>query len=337
LAEVGGWLYQAEGSVVERLGRARGVLQSLCKLDPSLGPRLQVLEGLLSGVEDLARDLEREAATLEADPARLEEVEERLGALRTLMRAHGPTLQEVLSKREGLSRELLDLGALGERLKEAEAAHRSAQAGALARARELSRKRSQAAGTLAERLRQELVPLAMPHARIGVEVRPLPEAALQVHGLDQVAFLFSANPGEELRPLSKVASGGELSRVLLALKVVLAGVDPVATYVFDEVDSGVGGAVAEIIGQKLAQVSRAHQVLCITHLPQIAACANLHLSVRKRVEKGRTLSEVVLLKGEERVEEIARMTGGRKVTEKARSHAREMLQRGGLAPGGIKL
>jgi DNA repair protein RecN (Recombination protein N) len=186
---------------------------------------------------------------------------------------------------------------------------------------------------LADRLCQELAGLAMPDARFEVEVVPGGLDELNETGLDQVRFLFSANPGEAVRPLARVASGGELSRVLLALKTVLAEVDPVAVYVFDEVDSGVGGAVAEVIGARLAGLAATHQVVCITHLPQIATHGLSHFTVRKRVLDGRTISGIERLASRrERVEEIARMLGGRQVTDKARSHARDLLAR--AHPGG---
>jgi len=154
------------------------------------------------------------------------------------------------------------------------------------------------------------------------------EADLDAGGIDRVRFLFSANPGEEVRPLVKVASGGELSRVLLALKTVLAEVDRVSVYVFDEGDSGVGGAVAEVIGDKLSSLAAGHQIVCITHLPQIAVHATSHFSVRKRRRGGRSVSQIARLDARsERVEEVARMVGGREVPDKARSHARDLLDR----------
>jgi DNA repair protein RecN (Recombination protein N) len=173
---------------------------------------------------------------------------------------------------------------------------------------------------------EELAALHMPQARFEAKLELLAEEQLGPRGLNRVEFLFSANPGEPLAPLTQVASGGELSRVLLAIKGVLATGDEVATYVFDEVDAGVGGSVAQAIGQRLHLASHSHQVLCITHLPQIAAFADAHYRVDKLTQRGRTITRVVQLSEDDRVEELARMLGGAKVTESARQHARELIE-----------
>ena len=275
-----------------------------------------------------AWELSGQASDLQADPTRLDQVEQRLQALKGLSRAHGPSLAEVLIKREAMASELADLQDLESRREALEAERGTALDEALQAATALSAERSRAAEKLAERLAAELASLAMPGARIAVEVEPGGEDRLGEQGFDRVRMLFSANPGEALRPLAKVASGGELSRVLLALKAVLAEVDPVAIYVFDEVDSGVGGAVADVIGDKLARVAASHQVLCITHLPQIASFGASHYTVHKRVEDGRTRSGITRLASlDDRVAEVARMVGGRQVTDEARSHARDLLAR----------
>jgi DNA repair protein RecN (Recombination protein N) len=328
-----GWLYEAEGSAVEQIGRAVKELEGLQRFDPGLaGPLGPLTEGLRA-VEDSAGELRDQAAGLQADPARLDRIEQRLQALRGLMRSHGPGLQAVLERRAELAAELDELQRIDSRRAELAAERDQALAAALERAAALSAERSRAAERLAERLRVELAALAMPEARFEVEIRPGGREALGEHGFDRVRFLFNANPGEGLRPLAKVASGGELSRLLLAIKAVLAETDPVAVYVFDEVDAGVGGAVAEVIGDKLAAVARAHQVLCITHLPQIAAAGTAHYTVHKTVSGGRTVSGIDRLGGTaQRTEELARMLAGRRVTARARAHARELLERA-AAPG----
>jgi len=326
LAEAHAWLHEQEGSALELAGRAQKQLANLARFDPGLEALRAPLEAAQAGLQEVARAVEAAAAGLEDDPARLDEVEGRLGRLRSLLRTHGPGLEELLQARARMAEELAGLERLEGRKAALAPELERARGGALERAGALSAARAQAAGRLARRLEEELGALAMPGARVAVEVVGGGPERLEEHGLDEVRFVFSANPGEPVRALARVASGGELSRVLLALKAVLAEVDPVSTYVFDEVDAGVGGAVAEVLGDRLAAVSASHQVVCITHLPQIAVHAGTHFIVQKRVQAGRTLSEVLRLAGDpERIEELARMAGGRQVTESARGHAREML------------
>jgi DNA repair protein RecN (Recombination protein N) len=317
-----GLVYQREGSAVELLGQAATQLSGLLKFDSDLSALRDRLEEASRLIEDLSRDLETSLEGLDSDPARLEEVEDRLSALKGLMRSHGPDLPAVLEKRSRMQAELAALGDLSSRLDELEQRRRQALDYAMKLARRLSVKRKQAAKTLQQKLEGELGSLAMEAARVEVQVVAGEAQDLEEWGLDRVRLLLSANPGEEVKPLARVASGGELSRVLLALKAVLSGVDRVPTYVFDEVDSGVGGAVAEVIGSKLSAVSSDHQVVCITHLPQIAAWANSHYLVQKHVSGGRTVCEISRLDENERIEELARMAGSARVTEKARGHAR---------------
>jgi DNA repair protein RecN (Recombination protein N) len=197
----------------------------------------------------------------------------------------------------------------------------------------LSRKRRAAAKELEKKVEAELALLAMQKTRFRVHFDPeeTPEAigdtaSWTERGLERAEFLLSPNPGEDLRPLARIASGGELSRILLALKSVASLDTAGKTLVLDEVDAGIGGGVAEIVGRKLRAIAERHQVLCVTHLPQIASQADAHYAVRKRVERGRTLTEVLPLAAEERVDEVARMLGGETVTEAARRHAREMVK-----------
>jgi DNA repair protein RecN (Recombination protein N) len=261
-------------------------------------------------------------------------VEERSFRLQKLLRKHGPTTVELLAYRAGLSRELGSLASASERIAELESekARRVTEAGAAARA--LSRKRQDAAEKLGEAIGRELSQLGMGRARVVVDVSRsagtndallIDGARLTRSGIDRVEFLIAPNRGEEPRPLRKIASGGELSRALLALKRVLADEGPVGTYVFDEVDAGVGGAVAEVIGRSIAEIARHRQVVCITHLPQIAALAEAHFVVDKHETRGRTSTSVKKLVQADRVEEIARMLGGIKVSESARRAAAEML------------
>ncbi|MBW2701500.1 MAG: DNA repair protein RecN [Deltaproteobacteria bacterium] len=277
MAEVLGLVYEKDGAALEQLGVAHKTLDALLAFDPELGSVAEGLAAAMQAVQDAARELESRQAGLEAEPDRLEWVEQRLADLKSLMRVHGPALEDVLTKRQAMAEELDELGGMVERRKDLAEEVASAKREALALARDLSKSRQAAARELAGRILIELKGLAMAEARFAVEVVAGADEDLDETGLDRVRFMLSANPGEQARPLARVASGGELSRVLLAVKAVLAEADPVASYVFDEVDTGVGGAVGDVIGDRLKAVSKDHQVLCITHLGPIAAAAE-HLA-----------------------------------------------------------
>jgi DNA repair protein RecN (Recombination protein N) len=327
-------LYDGEASICDELARLSADLDHAASLDGSLAPMARTVEAARAELADAARALGRYADAVEARPERLVEVEERSFRLQKLLRKHGPTAADVVAHRASLGREIAALEGAATRLGELEAekARLLGEAGAAARA--LSRKRRQAAEKLADAIGRELAQLGMGRARVIVDVSPAAGASdaltvdgarLTRSGVDRVEFLIAPNRGEEPRPLRKIASGGELSRALLALKRVLAEKGPAGTYVFDEVDAGVGGAVAEVIGRSIAAIARHRQVICITHLPQIASLADAHFVVGKAEARGRTHASVRRLSPEERVEEIARMLGGIKVGEAARQAAAEML------------
>jgi DNA repair protein RecN (Recombination protein N) len=321
-------------AVCDELARLAGELDSAAELDGSLGPLARTLESARAELADAARALARYAEGVESNPARLSEVEDRLFRLQKLLRKHGPTTTELLAHRDGLRAELATLGNASERASELESKRDAVLARVSAAARALSKKRRDAADRLADAIGRELAQLGMGRARVVVDVAPHPErtgelavdgARLQRTGIDRVEFLIAPNKGEDPRPLRRIASGGELSRALLALKRVLADRGPAGLYVFDEVDAGVGGAIAEVIGRAMADIARHRQVLCITHLPQIAALADTHYVVDKTETKQRTSSRVRRLREDERVEELARMIGGVKVGDAARRAAAEML------------
>jgi DNA repair protein RecN (Recombination protein N) len=263
----------------------------------------------------------RFADDLEIEPGELEIAEDRLHALESLRRKHGVDVDDLAERVEAMREELEELDHAEEHVMALQARTQELEDACTKRARALHEARAAAAQGLATGIVDELAALHIKGAR--VEVRMQDAGSLGPRGGDEVEFLFSANPGEPVAPLRRVASGGELSRVLLAIKSVLCSEDRVATYVFDEVDAGVGGAVAEAIGRRLKRAATSHQVLCITHLPQIAAFADAHFRVEKRTHKGRTKARVVRLDDEERVEELARMLGGKATT--ARDHARQLL------------
>ncbi len=328
-------LYEGEAAICDELGRLGAEIDQAAAIDGSLLPHARVVESARAELADAARALRRYAEGVEASPERLAEVEERAFRLQKLLRKHGPTTTELLAHRAALSTELDSLDSASDRLAGLEAQKATRLADAAAAARSLSRKRREAAETLADAIGAELAMLGMGRARVVVDVTPATAAAaallvdgarLTRTGIDRVEFLIAPNPGEEPRPLRKIASGGELSRALLALKRVLADQGPVGTYVFDEVDAGVGGAIAEVIGRAIADIARHRQVVCITHLPQIAALADAHFVVDKAESKGRTQTTVRRLSKSERVDEIARMLGGIKVGTAQRRAAAEMLK-----------
>lgn len=337
-------LDDGEDNLLDALRRIATDVAHAAELDESLEPHVKTIESASNELAEVARALGRYAQEVEADPARLAEIEERLFKLQRLLRKHGPTTEELAQHRAEIERELQTLDTLDGSLETLENERKSLLQIATKRARELSAKRKAAAKTLGDSIAQELGSLAMGRARIVVDVAAIEtqatssedELAVQLDngaharltrsGLDRVEIMIAPNPGEEPRPLRRIASGGELSRALLAVKRVLAAASPSGLYVFDEVDAGVGGAVAEAIGRKIADVAQHHQVLCITHLPQIAAFADVHFAVSKREESGRTVTEVKKLGEKARVEEVARMLGGAKITPTTRRAAEELVE-----------
>jgi len=329
-------LYSGESAAADLVGAALGQLGEAATLDPSLAPTVASLKTAQVELQEASRALANYARGIEADPARLAEVDERLEALKRLCRKHGGDLAASIGRLASMKAELSSVERHAERLGELE--HECAERGreALALAQELSQKRQAAAGEFAQAVEAELGRLAMGKTVFRVSVQPVAPgegsqaqfegSALTAHGLDACELLISPNPGEDPKPLSRIASGGELSRVMLAVKRALAKSDPVPTYIFDEVDSGIGGAVAEVVGRLLKEVSRERQVLCITHLPQIAACADRHFTVEKRLRDGRTVSRVEALGSVARTREIARMLAGVEITPAAVRNAEEMLE-----------
>jgi DNA repair protein RecN (Recombination protein N) len=317
-----------DAGAADRLAGAARAVEGLARLDPALAPLGERIRGLEGEVRDAASDLERQLDGIEADPARLARVEERLSLLERLQRKYGRGEAELRATRDRLAEELAGIAGADERTQEL-AGRRAEQAAAVAKAAErLGALRARAAKKLGREVASILSELSMPGARFEVALDPAtPPEGLPcgASGLEVPEFRFAANPGEPLRPLRRVASGGELSRVFLALKNALRRTGLGVVLVFDEVDAGIGGRAAERVGRSLAQLAEHHQVLCITHLPQIAALADVHFRVEKRRSRGRTHTVVRRIDGEDRVEEIARMAGGESVTEATREHARALL------------
>ena len=321
-----GDLYERDDAVLARLGGIWHRLGELAALDPVFETYLQTRESLESQLEDVAFFLRSYAAGIEASPEQLAEVEARLSELERLKKKYGPRLEDVLTRHAALSHELEELARREGQLAELTQSEAAARQEFVAAATQLSIRRRAAGETLAGGLVPVLADLAIPQGRFDVQFEPemLPEDAWSESGFNAVEFSFSANPGESLKPLAKVASGGELSRVMLALKTLASTDQPGKTLVFDEVDAGIGGAAADRVGSMLRALGKTFQVLCVTHLPQIAAHATSHCHVFKVVRKGRTVTRVEPLAEEGRVMEIARlMTGG--ASRRARESAQELL------------
>ena len=328
-------LYEQDEAVLAGLGGVWKRVSELASIEPQFAPYLDARDSIKSQLEDLAFFLRSYGDGVDASAARLQQVEDRLALLERLKRKYGPTLQEVIDKGQQLERErtLLTLG--GERAEELQQALTAANEQYLAFARDLSRQRREAATRFARELETLLAELAMARTRFEVRFNEaaLPEGAWSDRGIDQAEFFVSPNPGEDLRPLARIVSGGELSRVMLALKT-LAAADTAAgkTLIFDEVDAGIGGRVADVVGTKLRALGTTFQVLCITHLPQIAARGTTHFLIEKRVRGQRTVTSVHRLDQSGRVEEVARMIGGAAVSDGVRASARELLDAAAAAP-----
>ena len=320
-------LYDSDGAALAALGGIWKRVGELSEIDPQFVPYVDARDGIKGQLEDLAFFLRSYADGVDASPGRLQEVEDRLALLERLKRKYGPALDDVLDRGRALGRERDLLTGASGRAEDLEAALRAATETFLAAARDLSRRRRDAAGPFARTLEALMAELAMERTRFEVRLneRELEPWAWSERGIDHGEFYLSPNPGEDLRPLARIVSGGELSRVMLALKTLAAGDGGGKTLIFDEVDAGIGGRVADVVGSRLQSLGGRFQVICITHLPQIAARASTHFRIEKDVRGGRTVTAVQPLTESDRVEELARMIGGAVVSEPVRTTAREMI------------
>jgi DNA repair protein RecN (Recombination protein N) len=336
---------QGEPDALALAARARSALESVRDHDAEAGELTDRLAELTYLLSDLAADVASYAARLETDPARLASVSERRAALTALTRKYGDTVAEVLAWADQSAARLLDLDDTDGRIDRLREEARELRTALAATAGELSQARTAAAGRLAVQVSEELALLAMPDARLSVEVRQQDAeagapTALEISGrwlrfgssgVDEVELQLAANTGSPARPIAKGASGGELSRVMLAIEVALAGTSPVPTFVFDEVDAGVGGRAAVEIGRRLAELAKSAQVLVVTHLPQVAAYADRHVVVAKSSDGMVTTSGLTLLDETARERELSRMFAGMEESDTALAHARELLE--AAAPG----
>ena len=332
-------LYEGNVSASALIRSATKQLEELVRIDEKFRESLAQLDSARITVEDIGQTLRDYAEDIEASPERLAEVEDRLAALDRLKRKYGPTLEEVMALGLELERKLNEMENKDEVLRKLRTELAKAAEGYVAAARSLSRQRYDAARKLEKQVEAEVNELAM-KARFKVEVSGADEEAnWTAKGFDQVQYLISANPGEPLGPVEEIASGGELSRVMLALKTIVEagmagrshrnGAKRTAaqrTLVFDEIDAGIGGRAAEAVGKKLKQLAGTKQVLCITHLPQIASFADQHYLIEKKESGGRTKTSVRQLDTDERTRELARMISGAKLTDTSIKHAEQMLK-----------
>jgi DNA repair protein RecN (Recombination protein N) len=330
-------LYEGESALIGRLGRYVNKLREMAHIDAGLKAAVDLVTAALANLEEANNELRRYGERVHFEPGALEQLEDRLAEIYRLKRKYNGTIAEILDVQASMEAELQALDRSEEEIPALERAFETARQLAWETAGSLSQERRVAAKRLKKEMERELRTLGMPDTTFEVRFLEPTEREdappflvggkrMSEWGIDDVEFHFSPNPGEPPKPLAKVASGGELSRLMLAIKALVLTPGDIPTLLFDEVDAGIGGGVAEIVGKKLKQVASAHQVVCVTHLPQIAALADSHHAVRKEISKGRTSTQVMRLSARERIDEIARMLGGLKITDKTRRHAEEMVR-----------
>lgn len=330
-------LHESDGAIIDRLQGVAAVLKDLGELDESLVPIADEVRGALAQLQDASFSLGRYASRLDLDPAELEEVESRLNTLNRLIQKYGPgrggTLADVLDHRRTIGVEIDRLRGEGEDLASIDA-QLEPMAGELAEVgAALSAKRREAAEKLCPLVIGQLAELGMADARFEVAIDTAEAPGESASGMDEIELLVAPNPGQAAKPLRRIASGGELSRIMLALKSILARSDRISVLVFDEVDANIGGRMGSVIGEKLRDLAAHHQVLCITHLPQIAAFASHHLRIAKAVHRGRTRTEVEPLDDSRRIDELAEMLAGKGHSATTRKQAEEMLANAAGANG----
>jgi len=338
LQDILGVLYHHPGAVIESLGEVKKSLDRASLIDTGLSSKTEAVAQAMIHLEDITEELRHYLETIDVDGDRLEVVESRIFALQKLKRKYGKTLEEVLSYLDNINRSLGEVENISESISKTESELLTQQDRLAKSAITLSQKRHIAANILAKKVEEELATLGMDRTQFQVYLQKNPASTatpsymninghgVSEYGIDRVTFMIAPNVGEDLKPLASIVSGGELSRVVLALKAILAQTESVETVVFDEVDAGIGGKVAEVVGKKLLSLSRYYQTICITHLPQIAKFGNHHIKIFKEVSHGRTVTLMEPLSNQERIKEIARMLGGVTITPTTLEHAREMLE-----------
>ncbi len=326
-------LYSSDSSVLSNLKKAINGLKEATAIDSSLADALELCESGRAQIEEAAREINSYHNRVESDPLKLEQIGDRLDLIQKLKKKYGNTVEEIIAFGAQASAALERMERSSEEIENLKSGIQEIKLGLTGKTTQLTKQRKAAARELEKKVETELNDLGMKKTTFTVRITQEPGGdtfdglKLGPRGADRVEFLISPNAGEEPRPLARIASGGELSRIMLALKTILIEGDSIPTLVFDEVDAGIGGAVAEEVGKKLKRVATKRQVFCITHLPQIASMAGSHYGVSKSIRKDRTTTEVRLLNKQERVDEIARMLGGKTITEATVKHAEEMIGR----------
>jgi DNA repair protein RecN (Recombination protein N) len=330
-------LYDGDGAVIEQLDLVKKTLEKAATIDENLSSYLDGISETIYQMQDLSEGLRSYGDGIEFDSDRLEEIDTRLALLTQLKRKYGGSLSAVLQKAAEIDRQLLIVEDLDEKIDSLQTRLQSDQKKMIDLAEELSEKRQKAAKKLCQKVEQELKNLKMSQTQFDISFQRTQATSdtnsylnfnghlISETGLDQISFMIAPNPGEAIKSLAAIASGGELSRVVLALKAILAKSESVETVVFDEVDAGIGGSVAEVVGKKLKSLAQHHQIVCITHLPQIAKFGDHHFKIEKIVSDGRTKTQITPLTDKERIIEIARMLGGVKITQATLEHARELM------------
>ena len=316
-------LYEKENSVLGTLQKLSNDFKEIAKIDPKLNEVAESIEKGMLQLEEAAFSIRDYTTELSSDSQTLEVIEDRIHLINSLKRKYGDTIEQIIQKRDEIEQEVSNIENFDERVRLLSEESEKVMGELLQLARTLSKTRKQSSKKLSEMLEQELKEVGIKGGKFHIQFN---DKVISSSGIDAVSFLFSANPGEDPKPLNKVASGGELSRIMLVLKEVIARVEGGSVIIFDEADSGVGGAIAEAVGQKIRNLSRSYQVICITHLPQVAKFADSHLSVSKTHNDNKTQVTIKNLDGNERVVELARMIGGFNITQKTLDTAQEMLK-----------
>jgi len=331
-------LYSANGAIVERLVEVKKNLDRASEIDPDLSSKAKDLNEACFRIEDIAEELRTYLKIIPLDDKRLEEVESRIDTLSRLRRKYGGTLEEVIAHLETIEKELSGIENISDQINDTETRLSELHNNLSKLALDLSSKRLRTAKLLSKKVEKELSTLKMSKTKFKISLQTIPASnnsdphlvvkgnTINETGIDNATFLIAPNVGEDLKPMANIASGGELSRVVLALKAILAEKGSVESLVFDEVDAGIGGSVAEAVGRKLSKLARYHQIICITHLPQIAKFGDNHFRITKNVSRGRTITSINPLNEKDRIKEIARMLGGMEITKTTIDHAREMLK-----------
>ncbi len=330
-------LYNAQGSVTERLSEVQKRLTKACQLDQNLSKNVAILDDIIIKIEDLSHEMRGYIDQIPLEESELETVEARLDLINKLKRKYGGSLEAIFVHYETVKKQILDIESITDQIGEIENKLNRSHHELVKLACELSEKRKSAAKQLSSKVEDELSELKMPNCHFNVQLDTsypdkntntnliYQENMITENGIDRAKFLISTNIGEKLKPLAAIASGGELSRVVLALKAIIAKTESVETIVFDEVDAGIGGDVAEIVGQKILTLAKYYQIVCITHLAQIAKFGNNHYKIAKQIKKDRTYTSIQPITGDDRINEIARMIGGVEITEATLNYAKEML------------